>query len=196
MSALDPKRTFTQPLYPFVQLSVLPDMSHNYPLRRPLRDAALSSCHEQRNQHRKRNWQRLRRDHCLICDHADQAGYGNHARAEPNRDERSNERHCLASCRMARPLLHRNDRVGRPLCLARSVPARPDWFRGATFATGAWLLMMIVLMPMAGAGLFGLHLGVRAPIATLVLHWIYGAVLGGIYGAWAHQEHAQPTHAR
>jgi hypothetical protein len=27
------------------------------------------------------------------------------------------------------------------------------WFRGATFATGAWLLMMIVLMPMAGAGL-------------------------------------------
>jgi hypothetical protein len=67
------------------------------------------------------------------------------------------------------------------------------WFRGATFATGAWLLTMIVLMPMAGAGLFGLHLGVRALIATLVLHWIYGAVLGGIYGAWAHQEHVQPT---
>ena len=71
-----------------------------------------------------------------------------------------------------------------------------DWFRGATFATGAWLLMMIVMMPMAGTGLFGLHLGTMAPIAALVLHWIYGAVLGGIYGAWAHPGHAQPTHAR
>ncbi|MDE2242913.1 MAG: hypothetical protein KGK01_10855 [Bradyrhizobium sp.] len=73
--------------------------------------------------------------------------------------------------------------------------AGPRWFRGATFATGAWLLMMIVMMPMAGAGFFGLHLGMMAPIATLVLHWIYGAVLGALYGTWAHPEPAQPVHA-
>ena len=71
----------------------------------------------------------------------------------------------------------------------------PHWFRGAAFATGAWLLMMILMMPMAGAGFFGLHMGMMAPIATLVLHWIYGAVLGAVYGAWAHPEHAQPTRA-
>jgi hypothetical protein len=71
------------------------------------------------------------------------------------------------------------------------------WFRGAAFATGAWLLMMITIMPMSGAGFFGLHMGMMAPIATLVLHWIYGAVLGGVYGAWSRRpEHAQPAHAR
>src|SRR5215467_4085126 len=31
----------------------------------------------------------------------------------------------------------------------------PYWLRGAIFAVGAWLMMMIVMMPMAGAGLFG-----------------------------------------
>ena len=59
----------------------------------------------------------------------------------------------------------------------------PSWFRGAAFATGAWLVMMIVIMPMAGAGLFGNSLGMMAPIATLMLHWIFGAVLGGVFGA-------------
>jgi hypothetical protein len=67
------------------------------------------------------------------------------------------------------------------------------WYRGALFATGAWLIMMIVMMPMAGAGLFGLKIGMMAPVATLVLHWIYGAVLGAVYGAWAsRQERGEP----
>jgi hypothetical protein len=75
------------------------------------------------------------------------------------------------------------------------------WFRGVLFATGAWLLMMITLMPMAGAGLFGLKMGLMAPVATLILHWIYGAVLGGLYGTWSsRQERGEPlfgvgTHA-
>jgi uncharacterized membrane protein YagU involved in acid resistance len=68
------------------------------------------------------------------------------------------------------------------------------WFRGILFATGAWLLMMITLMPMAGAGLFGLKMGLMAPIATLILHWIYGAVLGGLYGTWSsRQERGEPV---
>ncbi len=58
-----------------------------------------------------------------------------------------------------------------------------QWFRGVIFACGAWLIMMVVLMPMAGAGLFGLNLGVMAPVATFVLHCVYGAVLGSVYGA-------------
>lgn len=61
--------------------------------------------------------------------------------------------------------------------------AGPQWLRGAEFATGAWLVMMIMLMPMAGAGAFGLKMGMMAPVATLMLHWIYGIVLGWVYGA-------------
>ncbi len=60
------------------------------------------------------------------------------------------------------------------------------WWRGAMFATGAWLLMMVVLMPMAGAGLFALRIGATAPVVTLLLHWVFGIVLGLTYGATAH----------
>jgi hypothetical protein len=54
--------------------------------------------------------------------------------------------------------------------------------RGVIFAVGAWLLMMIVMMLMAGAGLFGLGLSMMTPVATLVLHIVFGLVLGGVYG--------------
>ncbi len=46
------------------------------------------------------------------------------------------------------------------------------------FSVLAWLMMMVGPMPMAGAGLFGMHIGIMAPIATLVLHLIWGFVLG------------------
>ncbi|MBI5011273.1 MAG: hypothetical protein HZC06_00110 [Methylocystis sp.] len=35
---------------------------------------------------------------------------------------------------------------------------------------------------MAGAGLFGINFGAMAPFMTLMLHIIFGAVLGGAYG--------------
>jgi len=66
--------------------------------------------------------------------------------------------------------------------LDASLPDSSHWINGIVFGIAAWLLMMIVVMPMAGAGLFGRNLGMMAPIATLVLHIIYGAVLGSIYG--------------
>jgi len=55
--------------------------------------------------------------------------------------------------------------------------------KGVVFATLAWLVMMVVLMPAAGAGFFGAKLGIDAPVSTLLLHWIYGGVLGSVYGA-------------
>jgi hypothetical protein len=58
----------------------------------------------------------------------------------------------------------------------------PYWLRGTIFAVAAWLMMMVVVMPMAGAGLFGLDLGTMVPVATLVLHVVFGVVLGGTYG--------------
>ena len=63
------------------------------------------------------------------------------------------------------------------------LPGHSHWFKGVIFGIGAWLLMMIVVMPMGGAGLFGARLGLMAPVMTLMLHIIYGAVLGGVYGA-------------
>lgn len=49
------------------------------------------------------------------------------------------------------------------------------------FSIAAWFMMMIGPMPMAGAGLFGLKLGMMAPVATLMLHLIWGVVLGISY---------------
>jgi hypothetical protein len=63
------------------------------------------------------------------------------------------------------------------------LPGESYWIRGSVFGFGAWLMMMIVVMPMAGAGLFGMQLSIMAPVMTLVLHLIFGAVLGGVYGA-------------
>ena len=53
---------------------------------------------------------------------------------------------------------------------------------GLEIGFAGWLLMMVALMPMAGAGLFGMALGVMAPMMTLVLHLVFGAVLGWTYG--------------
>jgi hypothetical protein len=65
------------------------------------------------------------------------------------------------------------------------IPGGSALLKGIVFATGAWLMMMVAVMPMAGAGLFGMAFGVMAPMMTLVLHIIFGAVLGTIYQARA-----------
>jgi hypothetical protein len=62
------------------------------------------------------------------------------------------------------------------------ISGQSHWLKGVIFATGAWLLMMIFVMPGAGAGFFGLNLGIMAAVMTLVLHIVFGAVLGGVYG--------------
>lgn len=53
--------------------------------------------------------------------------------------------------------------------------------KGISFGILAWLLMMILPMPMAGAGFFGLALGMMAPVMTLILHIIWGAALGIVF---------------
>ncbi len=53
--------------------------------------------------------------------------------------------------------------------------------KGISFGVLAWLMMMIGPMPMAGAGLFGMNLGLMAPMMTLILHVIFGAVMGLVF---------------
>lgn len=65
------------------------------------------------------------------------------------------------------------------------LPGSRPWIRGVAFGLGAWLLMTVLVMPMAGAGLFGLRLGIMAPIMTALLHAIFGAVLGATFASLA-----------
>ncbi len=65
------------------------------------------------------------------------------------------------------------------------IPGSGAVMKGILFGIAAWLGMMIMVMPMAGAGLFGMAFGIMAPMMTLVLHIIFGAVLGTVYQAQA-----------
>lgn len=70
------------------------------------------------------------------------------------------------------------------------LPGSTHTVRGIVLGVVGWLLMMVMLMPMAGAGLFGLSLDIMAPVMTLVLHIIFGAVLGWTYGRLVHRSAA------
>jgi hypothetical protein len=61
------------------------------------------------------------------------------------------------------------------------IPGGSAVAKGIVFGVVAWLGMMIMIMPMAGAGFFGMNMGMMAPIMTLVLHIIFGAVMGVVY---------------
>ena len=58
------------------------------------------------------------------------------------------------------------------------LPGSGQIVKGIAMGLAAWLLMMVATMPMAGAGFFGMSMGVMAPILTLILHIIFGLALG------------------
>lgn len=65
--------------------------------------------------------------------------------------------------------------------LSNKLPGR-NAIKGILFGMGAWLLMMVTVEPMAGHGLFGLQTGKVIPVMSFMLHLVYGAILGVIYG--------------
>lgn len=59
----------------------------------------------------------------------------------------------------------------------------PHFINGLLFSSIVWLGVMLIVLPAAGRGLFGSNgLALGTPTVTLVLSWIYGAVLGIVYG--------------
>jgi hypothetical protein len=58
------------------------------------------------------------------------------------------------------------------------LPSPSALIRGVMFSFAAWLAMMLILMPLADAGYFGLGLSLLTPLTTLFLHLIFGAALG------------------
>src|SRR5438067_1399852 len=60
----------------------------------------------------------------------------------------------------------------------------PAWRRGVTFSLLPWLLSIIVLLPLVGGGPLGVGLGAGPlpVLGNLILHAVYGATLGVVYG--------------
>jgi hypothetical protein len=52
---------------------------------------------------------------------------------------------------------------------------------GATFALLPWLVLNLVMLPMAGSGIGGTKRWNMIPVLTLVLHLIWGAVAGIVF---------------
>jgi hypothetical protein len=59
----------------------------------------------------------------------------------------------------------------------------PGWQRGMTFSLAPWLLSLVGFFPLVGAGVFGIDLdaGPLPALGNLILHLVYGAVLGTVY---------------
>lgn len=59
----------------------------------------------------------------------------------------------------------------------------PSWRKGMIYALGPWLLSILVFFPIMDAGVFGKDLGAGPlpVIGNLILHLVYGAVLGSLY---------------
>lgn len=64
---------------------------------------------------------------------------------------------------------------------APRIPVQSYLVKGLLFGIASWLLMMVVMMPLAGAGLFGIARGTMLAPAALVLNLVYWVVVSQIY---------------
>jgi hypothetical protein len=70
------------------------------------------------------------------------------------------------------------------------LPGAP-YLKGILWGVTLWLMAQLVVMPMMGAGVFGLKMGgFVSAFGSLLGHIVYGAVLGSIAG------HARPAELR
>jgi hypothetical protein len=65
------------------------------------------------------------------------------------------------------------------------LPGRRYWVKGIAFGVIAGMLTMLMVMPLAGAGYFGMDLTFLDPVISLVYHLVYGMTLGGVYALLA-----------
>ena len=69
-----------------------------------------------------------------------------------------------------------------PFAFVRDLLPGHSVVKGVSYGVILWLGMMLIAMPMAGQGLFGLALGPPAPVMTLVLHLAYGVTTALVFG--------------
>ena len=66
--------------------------------------------------------------------------------------------------------------------LYRFLPGAP-WQKGLLWGAILWLVLETVMMPMTGGGIFSRETGgMKAVMAALIGHLVYGAILGAIAG--------------
>jgi hypothetical protein len=70
---------------------------------------------------------------------------------------------------------------GAFIVLNNVLPGTSQIAKGISLGIVAWFMMMIGPMPMSGAGLFGLNMGILAPVMTFMLHIVFGVVLGAVF---------------
>lgn len=80
--------------------------------------------------------------------------------------------------------------------LAGRFPRSPA-IEGLIFGAGLWLMMEVAVMPMLGAGLFGMNgPGMMGAAAALMAHLAYGGILGWILAGHAGAAEPQAAQAR
>lgn len=66
--------------------------------------------------------------------------------------------------------------------LFRFLPGVP-LVKGLLFGQMLWLITATMVMPMIGIGFFMTEIGgIKVALAVLIVHWVYGALLGGVAG--------------
>lgn len=70
---------------------------------------------------------------------------------------------------------------GAAAALAAAFLRRVTVWAGLAYGALLWLVMGLVWLPYLGWGLFGTAAAPPIAMATLVLHLVYGAVLGGLF---------------
>lgn len=74
-----------------------------------------------------------------------------------------------------------------------ALPGRTELAKGLWFSLIPWFLSMVVMMPMAGARVFALDLGLTVAGVSLVLNLAYGAALGYAYARLNHISPLRPV---
>lgn len=57
----------------------------------------------------------------------------------------------------------------------------PAWLRGVTFGVAAWAVVVLAVLSLRREGFAHVDVALVRSVPMLVLHMIYGALLGGIY---------------
>lgn len=56
------------------------------------------------------------------------------------------------------------------------------WLKGLVWGAVGWFIASTVMLPMAGNGPFGIKLGAMMPVMSLMMHAVFGLILGAIFG--------------
>ena len=81
---------------------------------------------------------------------------------------------------------------GAGFALVHDLLRGPSWARGIVFGIVSWFVVVLAILPLTQWGVFGIELGLGASFAMLLVHMIYGTVLGGIYGALIAPDEEEP----